>query len=367
MASKFSLRPAEQSDSADLIELINDTPQRGAVTINFERSPDFFMGTQVATQRPDVWVAVENSTDKLAAIFSIGSRDVYVNGQRQSVRYGNDLRIHPDFRSGRTLFNLLKCYREVMGADWMQTVILSDNRDSLNSMGSGRSITPTYFPFGQMSTSMIYLNRRQKNRRNKALTLRQARPDDIPAMQLFFNQHAAQKQFYPHYEFAELGKNNQYYRGLKISDYFLLFNEGQLVAMAGIWDQSDFKQTRFLAYEPWMKVLRVLNNLYSQLFGGLKLPPAGGKLSYVSLHSLIVKNDDPMYFSELLKFIYNYCLEQGYQALVCGLPVGDPKLKTLLGYRAKKLLSEHFIASYADDPRTTFDTDYPLYLEPARL
>lgn len=366
MASRFYTRPAQAADSDALIELIAATPQSGAVTINFERTPDFFMATKVATQTPDVWVAVERDSQRVAAIFSIGHRDVYVNGERQGVRYGNDLRIHPDFKSGRTLFNLLKCYRKVMGSDWMQTVILSDNEASLNSIGSGRSITPTYYDFGEMTTHMLYLTRPRPSKRHK-FNIRKATHNDIELMQHFFERQAKTKQFYPHYDFIKILNGDEYYRGLSISNYYLMFEDNKLVAMAGIWDQSSFKQTRFVAYSKLMSVARLFNNIYSRLFGGLVLPKAGDKLSYVSLHCLLVVNDDEKLFSRLLAYIYNDCLKQRYQALVCGLPANDSRQRILEQYRSKVLRSKHFIASYHDDPRHDFDTTYPLYLEPARL
>ncbi|MFT7682073.1 GNAT family N-acetyltransferase [Moritella dasanensis] len=371
MASRFYTRPAQASDSDELIALIAATPQAGAITINFERTPDFFMATKVVTQILDVWVAVERESDRVAAIFSIGQRDVYVNGARQKVRYGNDLRIHPEFQSGRTLFNLLKCYRKAMGSDWMQTVILSDNEASLNSMGSGRSITPTYYDFGEMTTHMLYLTKpcltRPRPSQDSKFKIRKADHNDIDMMQVFFEQQAKTKQFYPHYDFIKLLNGDEYYRGLVISNYYLMFEGNQLVAMAGIWDQSSFKQTRFVAYSKLMSVARLLNNAYSTLFGGMMLPKAGDKLSYVSLHSLLVINDDEKLFSRLLQYIYNDCLAQNFQALVCGLPALDARQRILEQYRSKVLHSKHFIASYHDDPRSKFDTTYPLYLEPARL
>ncbi|GIC76965.1 hypothetical protein [Moritella sp. F3] len=366
MASRFYTRPAQANDSDELIALIAATPQQGAITINFERAPDFFMATKVVTQKPDVWVAIERESERVAAIFSIGHRDVYVNGVRQAIRYGNDLRIHPDFKSGRTLFNLLKCYRQAMDCDWMQTVILSDNNTSLNSIGSGRSITPTYYDFGEMTTHMLYLTRPRPIQKSK-FNIRKADHNDIELMQVFFEQQAKTKQFYPHYDFIKLLNGDEYYRGLVISNYYLMFEGQQLVAMAGIWDQSSFKQTRFVAYSKLMAVVRLLNNAYSTLFGGMMLPKAGDKLRYVSLHSLLVINDDEKLFSRLLAHIYNDCLAQNYQALVCGLPSVDSRQRILEQYRSKVLYSKHFIASYHDDPRGDFDNTYPLYLEAARL
>jgi len=43
MTKRYHIRRAESEDSEALITLINDTPQEGGISLNFERSPNFFM------------------------------------------------------------------------------------------------------------------------------------------------------------------------------------------------------------------------------------------------------------------------------------------------------------------------------------
>ena len=138
MSRRFEIRMAEPRDSAALIKLIDQTPQDGQVRLNFERNPDFFYATHVTTTAPEIWVMIDIKNNVLLASFSIGTREVFVNGKARVTRYGNDLRIHKDYRGGRTLISLFKKYREVMQNEWMQTVILDDNKAYINSVGSGR-------------------------------------------------------------------------------------------------------------------------------------------------------------------------------------------------------------------------------------
>ncbi|ARU57417.1 hypothetical protein OLMES_3379 [Oleiphilus messinensis] len=377
MAIRFEIRPAVEEDLGALHALIKDTPQAGEICLNFERAPDFFHGTGVTTQHPEVWVMNDLKTHRLAGVFSIGHRDVYCNGTRQSIRYGNDLRIHPDYQGGRTLFRLFSQYRKIMQQDWMQTIILSDNTQSLNTVGSGRANLPVYFPYGTLHTHMVYLRRPRRGLRNLARNskyrIRRAQPGDIERMQDYFNCEAPKRQFYPHYEFSQLETGDGYYRDLKLSDYFLVFQENELLGITGVWDQKEFKQTRVIDYQGKMKLLRHVNNMQSLFFGGLTLPSPGKTLNYLLIHTVLIKNDVPEVFEALFAFIFNeYSASKRsqagkYNALICGLSPDDPLTPVLRHYRRQVVTSKHFIASYGEDPRPGFDANRQLYLEAARL
>ena len=110
MSQRFEIRPAQPNDSSGLLKLIDQTPQEGQVKLNFERNPDFFYATEVTTTEPDVWVMIDHNNAILMASFSIGKREVFVGGKKRMTRYGNDLRIHQEYRGGRTLIRISKKY-----------------------------------------------------------------------------------------------------------------------------------------------------------------------------------------------------------------------------------------------------------------
>lgn len=372
MAARFEIRQATYLDAPDLQTLINSTPQPGKIKINFERYPDFFHGSHVVTTDPDIWVMVDTQENCLAGVFSIGSREVYVNGIRKRVRYGNDLRIHPDYQGGRTLVRLFKKYREIMKSDWMQTVILSDNEASLSTVGSGRAGLPSYYEYGALKTSMVYLNQTLKKPRKRSasssISIRRATDGDQSRMQDFADRESKKRQFYPHYDFADIKQGNAYYRDLKLSDYFLAFDGDRLVGITGVWDQKAFKQTRFLAYSGGMQILRHVNNWQAKLMGGMTLPEAGETLEYLVLHCILINENDVDIFNGLFRFIFKeYANDGRYSSLVCGLSVDDPLNTVFDRYRKQVLSSRHFIASYGEDPRDQFDTQRQFYLEAARL
>lgn len=365
MSPRFEIRQAQETDTNALMQLINETPQEGKVHLNFERKPDFFHATQVTTTEPDVWVMLDQKNNKLAAAFSIGKREVYVKGEKRLTRYGNDLRVHQDYQGGRTLFRLFKKYRELMQDEWMQTVILDENKASIDTVASGRSLLPTYHAAGQFITHMIDLKKKHKHTANKQV--RRACKKDIAEIQHFFDQNASQKEFYPCYDFSKIGSDEPYYRDIRIDDLFLAYQDDELEGVCGVWDQKAFKQTRFVAYKGNMKVLRHINNWNSKLFGGIRLPKAGNLSNYISLHSILCKDNDVSIFSDLLNSVLHNFHASEYDALIFGFDKRDPLHQASKGLKGYTLLSNHYLASYGSDPAKDMDQDRLFYLEPARL
>jgi len=365
MNQRFEIRPAEPSDSAALLSLIDQTPQEGQVHLNFERNPDFFYATQVATTAPEVWAMIDHENNTLLASFSIGKREVYVNGEKRFTRYGNDLRIHQDYRGGRTLIDLFKKIRELLQDEWMQGVILDDNKTSINSVSSGHSSLPTFYSAGQFRTHMVDLKKKQYKK--TCASVRRACDDDKAVMQEFFDLNAPLKEFYPCYDFSKIGTNSTYYRGIKIEDFFLVFQGGELIGMCGVWDQKTFKQTRFVSYKGKMKALRHINNLKSSLFGGLQLPKPGCLATYLSLHSILCEGNNVSIFKDLLNTILKTYHGSKYEALIFGFDTRDPLHQASKGLKAYQLLSNHYLASYHSDPGKKLDKQRLFYLEPTRL
>ncbi|KZY28641.1 MULTISPECIES: hypothetical protein [unclassified Oleiphilus] len=365
MSQRYEIRPAEDGDSAALLRLIDQTPQEGEVHLNFERAPNFFHATKVTTTDPDVWVMIDHKTETLLASFSIGKREVYVDGEKRLTRYGNDLRIHQDYRGGRTLLRLFKKYRELMQDEWMQTVILDENKASINSVGSGRLSLPTYHQAGQFRTYMVDLYKKQ----HKATTLlvRRASNADKAQMQSFFDKHAPSKQFYPVYDFSKIGTKDNYYRGVDIENYFLAYDDDELIGMCAVWNQKDFKQTRFVSYQGKMKALRHINNIKSKFFGGLQLPSPGSLASYLSLHTVLCADNRIDIFQDLLSCILKTYHASDYEALIFGFDTRDPLHEVAKNLKAYQLLSNHYLASYGDDPSKEMKQQGLFYLEPTRL
>lgn len=360
MSACFQLAGPE--DSADILRLFRDTPQRGRVVINFEREPDYFLGGRVICEQPEVHISRGNSGE-LVMLYAIGRRTLYINGLPTTVRYAHDLRLAEQARGGRMILRMARYVGDRLGPEELiQTVILNENRDSLNSVASGRAGLPGYYPCGDIETSLVF---RMPAFTHHDLLIRPAEQDDVGDMQAFHDRHAPDRQFYPRYCFADIGTDNPYYAGLSLSDYWLAYRGSELVGMAALWDQKAFKQTRVVSYPPGLSGLRHLWNLWSRLFGGLHLPPAGGTLRYLMLHSVLVRNDEVDVLRALLSRMSRHAGQQ-QAALSAGFFVDDPLRHALRGSRRQLMGSRHYLIGYFGDPRSRLDGRRG-YIELARL
>ena len=360
------IRPADRSDDAAILNLVRRTPQPGRMVLNFEREPAFFDGAEVTCEQPDVWIAKRPDGDEaVIAVFNVGYRTVFVNGEAKRVRYAHDLRIDPAWRGSLLLVRMFRKLRAILADDeWMQTVILSGNETSMATVGSGRAGLPTYYPAGHIETALLFSPIRQAHA--EGITVRRARPADVPPMQAMIDTLGPRRQFFPCYDLHQLTRGANYFRGMRISDYWLAFEGDTLVAMAGLWDQKPFKQTRVLRYPRGTEWLRHGYNVWGRLLGGVTLPPSGGVIDYRSVHTLLVRDDCPQRLQALLRPMVAQARAER-AALVVAFFRGDPLAAAISSFRRQMLESAHFLVSYGADPRPGLEAARLPYIEVARL
>ncbi|WP_339515822.1 hypothetical protein [Pseudomonas sp. RL_15y_Pfl2_60] len=353
MNKEIRTRLATAKDESALRELLRRVPQMGSVTLTFEREPDFFIGARVSCEHEHVLVCEELDTPGvLIAMIDIGKRQQYINGQVESVRYLHDLRIVPESRGGKALKALFIAVAEHMSAEdeWMEAVILEENLIPLGIIGRGRPWLPGFYPAGRVITSLLPAQPR-KTVQDKSLIIRPATRADAPLLQQLWD-GASHRQGFPVYKVNDLLAGTGYFHGLTLNDYLIAFFKGKAVACMGLWNQKSFKQTRVSGYAPWLAALRIPYNLYARLFGAIHLPSPGDCFDYLTLHSLVIDQDNPRIFKALLDYVLEHHL-QAQQCLACGFFDDHPLEAALGAYRRKKLYSRHFLISYKHDPRQT--------------
>lgn len=361
----YIFRQASVSDNVEILKLISQTPQQGLVTLNFERNPDFFHGSNITARTSNIMLAEDSDNGEISALFSLGKREVFVNGEKQDVLYANDLRISETQRGGRLLLKVFKESRKMVGPDeFAQTVILNENMASLSTVASGRAGLPTYYPYGELTTYIVSTAYDFAPR--SKIEIQTADESDVEAMQAFFNHEAAQKQFYPAYDFSKV-KDDQYYRDIHLNNYYLAKDGGKIIGITGTWKQKNFKQTKIIDYPGWMALARPFYNLWCRFFGGFPLPQKGQVANYNSLHTIVAKDNNPLILSALLKHIRKQLAKQGEHTMILGICDNDPINIGLKGFVARKMKSQHFLACFGKDSRTNLEQSMPMYLEVSRL
>ena len=365
MITKNPIRRAEKEDSLDLCKILAETPMEGSVCLTQDRRPDYFHGAAVQCEQPEIYVSKQNTTSKIAGVFSAGSRRVFVNGQIQKLRYLSDLRITPGQRSGLMLARGFRFLRnEILeNGEFAQTLVISENAKALDILTSHRRGLPKYFPNGEYDFYLISL--RQFHFGSSQLQVRKASTRDIPAMQAFFDREAPHKQFFPVYDFTELSQNN-YYRDAKLEDFFLAFDGEELIGLLGAWDQGNYKKTHVRGYGGHLRWLRPWLNAVSRLQGGIELPAPGTLQRTLYLHCAVCRENDPSTLTALLRAVQCGFAGQDYHHAALGLDRHDPLREALAGCRTMNFAGRHFLVSFGADPRPNLD-DKVFYFEAARI
>ncbi len=364
----YHFRKAQPRDNAQLRALVS-APMPGDIAIAFRREPDYFTGARVQYENCEIYVC-EHEEEEIVALFSIGTRRLWVNGKICSVRYFSDVRIDPGFRKSSVLYRMVRFMerKQFLEGQFAQTIVFSSNQEVLRILEKKYRLKEyqyfNYFPLSSYYSYMISLGR-VPFALAQGLRVERAQEADKAAMQAFHDREAPRRQFYPAYDFDRLGE--PYYEGLHLCDYFLVREQGEIVGMAALWDQKAFKQTQVESYAGRIKHLRPLINLYGKITGGFQLPKAGEPMRYANLHHLLIRDDREDIFRSLLHTMVKTHQSSGWHYLLCGLDEQDPLRATLAQIRHKRILrGEQFLVAYDEVLVKSVKGGVP-YLEVGRI
>ncbi|WP_328185880.1 hypothetical protein [Marinobacter sp. OP 3.4] len=365
---KLEVSRARPDDNGDILSLLSSNPQPGAISLSFERSPNYFHGAAISAEDPDVYILRTPETDARSTlgIFNIGTRRLFINGELRRVRYLHDLRLDPRVRGTRALGMAFQTTRELMTEDELfQAVVLEENHSFLATMMRPRRMMPDLTARGSIETSLIH-GRASRKFRSPSVEIRPATLDDLPAMQALLDEEGPRRQFFHYHDLDELRDPSPWYRALSVSDYYLIFEDGALAGLAGTWDQKPFKQTRVAGYSKPVRLSRPLYNVWARVTRGMPLPRVGGCLSYLTLHTVVIRDHN----RALLQMLINALLQgpgRHYDALACGFFTADPLSHGPRAFPRRTLLSHHFIGTWSRDHRPWIDPARVPHADIARL
>ncbi|MFC4258192.1 hypothetical protein ACFOZ5_03995 [Marinobacter lacisalsi] len=365
---KLEVSRARPDDNGDILSLLSTIPQPGAISLSFERSPNYFHGAAISAEDPEVFIlrTPEPKAQSTLGIFNIGTRRLFINGELQRVRYLHDLRLDPSVRGTRALGMAFQTTREMMADDELfQAVVLEENHSFLATMMRPRKLMPDLSAKGSIETSLIY-GRASRKFQAPSVEIRPATPEDLPAMQALLDEEGPKRQYFHYHDLNELKDPGPWYRALSVSDYYLIFEDGELAGLAGTWDQKPFKQTRVAAYSKPVRLGRPLYNMWAKATRGMPLPKVGGCLSYLTLHTVVIRNHD----INLLRMLVNALLQgpaRDYDAIACGFFTADPLSHGPRSFPRRTLLSHHFIGTWGREHRPWIDPKRIPHADIARL
>jgi hypothetical protein len=347
------IEPAQTSDDAALRELLRDTPMGTSIRVAFLREPNFFHATGIQGTRVQVFVGRLNGQ-----VIGVGTRAVrpgYVNGRRTETGYLADLRLRPEYRGG---FHVARAYRFLRDlhqddpVDVYSTLIVEDNDVALRTIAANRAGLPRYTPLGRILTPAIHLRDARVAETRQDIV--RGRPDLLPEIVAKLNENRLQ--FAPAYTEDDFTSGRL--RDFMLEDFYVLRRRGRIAAVAGVWDQTSFRQTVVVRYCGWLGRLRPLVNLFRRP----PLPAPGRPLKFFYL--AFVAGDGVPAFAALLRRVANDFAAGDYTHFIVGLHERDPSLAALTDYAYTPFAGRLFAVTLDGPPE--LDDRVP-YIEAALL
>ncbi|MBI3930363.1 MAG: hypothetical protein HY319_32805 [Armatimonadetes bacterium] len=349
MSYRFSL--AGSQDDGEIRRLLAESPVAGPVELTFEREPSFLESCRV--HGPFVQVLVgRNPEGLLSAVASRSIRSHFVNGIPRAYGYLSGLRVARSQRGQWLLSGGFRYLRELHGDGRVPGYITTITEGNQTAEGvlvrRARRGFPRYRELARVCTLSLAVRRLRSPARPAARA-------DLGEIVDFLRREGARKQFFPVWseaDFLEEGTTP----GFRPEDFLVLREGGRITAVAGLWDQSSFKQTVVQRYNGVMRLGRRLAGL----------PPPGSPLPIVYGCFVCIEENRPERFRPLLEGLLGRAREGGHRFVVVGFAEGDPLLELARRYRHADYYSRLYEVRWKEAGHEDIDHRIP-YVEIACL
>jgi hypothetical protein len=321
----------------------------GNITVRFEREPDFSLGCRVTGDDFQVVVARDRDDREVVGVACRSTREVFINGLRQRIGYLGQLRIDQHFR-GRWLvsrgFSMLRELHERDPVPAYLVSIVAGNREAEEVLvHKARKSFPSFYRIAEFNTLTISIGR-EKSPLHVGLEISAGSSGQLGEIAGFLQKQGAQRQFFPVWTEESIRKFTSL--GLRMEDLRIARRNGEIVGIAGLWDQSGYKQTVVHGYSGWLKAAAPIYNLSALCRGCASLPGPGAKLHGVYAAFVCIANDELQIFASLLREVYRLARSRGFEYLLLGLDTGDPLLPVARKYSHVLYPSHLYLAEWPD-------------------
>lgn len=329
----FAFGPATRADEPDLRRLVGSTPMPGALSIRFEREPDYFLGCDIAGRDYEVLIARHRGSGELAGMMCRTEDDVFLNGEPTKVGGICQVRIAPHFRGLRLLELGWPVFRH-RGIPYLG-VIARDNPRAVTALVERAPGAPTLRRVGGITTVGLPVGRTTQGPWRRVLhrwprppagvRVEPAGADDVGDIVEFLNTEGARFQFAPVRRQQDFSGGRRF-RGLDLPSIYLARESDRIVATLALWDQRGYKQDVVDSYGPAIGRIRPMLDITLRAFGAKTLPDPGEVIEGAWAALPVVAGDDPAVFTLLLGTVLAAARERGLSWVTLGLSDDDPLL-----------------------------------------
>lgn len=322
LSTRFAV--ATEADDAAIRRLLRENPMRGAISLSFEREPDYFRGANLAGG--DDRTIVTFADGRLVCMGRCTERECRVNGASRRVGYLGELRLD---ETARGRFGILRdgygFFHDLQRDDPAElyfTSIAADNDRARRLLERGARGLPRYHFLGELDTLLVAVPRRPRSRR---LRVEVATPDHVPDMLCVLNAGC--------HQLAAVWTAERLHalaaHGLPLHRFLLAFDGGEVVACGALWDQRSFRQSVIRGYSRPLTIARPVVNLASRVLGTPRLPRGGSVLAHAFISPLALASEAEAKLPDFVEAFFPLASQIGAEFLTLALPTLDPRLPAL--------------------------------------
>ncbi len=323
---KMGFAMATRADDAALRRLLRENPLRGAVSVRFEREPDYFRGADLAGGADKTIIAHDGA--RLVCMGRCTERACWLDGRESRVGYLAELRLDAAararfgiLRDGYEFFHALQ--RDDPAAIYF-TSIAADNERARRLLESGLRGLPAYAFLAELDTLLVAAPHHQ---RTTKIRVEHATPERIPDLLRVLKEHGRRHQLATVWTAETLRALERH--GLPLERFLLGFDGGEIVACGALWDQRTFRQTVICGYSRALTIARPFVNFASRFTGTMRLPRVGSTLAHAFLSPFAFADGREEMLPDFVAAFLPLAARLGVEFLMLALPTGDPRLPDL--------------------------------------
>ncbi|MDH5325259.1 MAG: hypothetical protein OEZ68_15880 [Gammaproteobacteria bacterium] len=314
-------RIARAEHDVELRQLLKANAMDSWVQLAMEREPAYFQGSGLMGD--SVTVIAHTHDGCVVGMYNCNRLPVHVNGQARNLVYLGGLRVNPRYRMRfRILKNGFESIRQLLPFDgslpFYFTSIASENRVARRLLEAGLKGLPRY----EWVDELLSLAMSTRQGKIHGL-LRPAQADDVTAITELYNRTVQA------YQFSAVLEESWLYsldgsHGLRLEDFWVYEQAGELKACMAFWDQTAFKQIRVQGYRFPVNMLRPFYNGFARLTGRISLPPRGRLFSQAYWCFLALDETVTRLAVPLLQDGLGRAAQKGIESLVVGMSRHNP-------------------------------------------
>lgn len=333
---------------------------QGELVLATQRDPDFFRLYDMQRGLAEPWVS--EGPHGLDGLGTVLVRDGWLEGQPCRVGYLGDLRTRFSARRDRGLARfygpVLEETAQRLGVDVFLTAVMATNTAALQALvrrKHPRVSQPRYTLLSRFSAVSVHFTRRRGPSRDPRWHVRRATPEDLPAMRALLEADHRARPFGYRYDTGELEHRLDHWPGLRVEESYLVLDaHGTLVGCTSVWDPSEVKRYRVLAYRGSMAWVKWGYDALATVLRAPRLPAPGGDFRYFYLCNTSIRGEDPSILRALVERVYADHHGQGYHFFSLYLDDADPLAPAVQGFFQRRLPFHLYAVTPASRPREHF-------------